>query len=111
MEKKIEEMAQDIAKVIDDVHAGCRLTECEDCRYFEYDLENCKAYAIAERLDALDYRKQVQGEWIRQDKELGKVKAEAKCSICGRDVVYQIIDNKWQFENYCPHCGAKMKGE
>ena len=56
------------------------------------------------------YRKQVQGEWIIQDKELGKVKAEAKCSICGRDVVYQIIDNKWQFENYCSHCGAQMKG-
>ena len=37
--------------------------------------------------------------------------AEAKCSICGRDVVYQITEDKWEFENYCPHCGAKMDGE
>jgi hypothetical protein len=57
MEKQIEEMAQDIAQVIDDVHAGCRLTDCEDCRYFDNTLEICKSYAIAERLDALDYRK------------------------------------------------------
>lgn len=36
--------------------------------------------------------------------------AEAKCSICGRDAVYQITEEKWEFENYCPHCGAKMDG-
>ena len=36
--------------------------------------------------------------------------AEAKCSICGRDAVYQITEEKWEFENYCPHCDAKMDG-
>ena len=36
---------------------------------------------------------------------------EAICSACGREAVYQIIDNKWAFENFCPHCGAKMEGE
>lgn len=36
---------------------------------------------------------------------------EAVCSACGREVVYQIIDGKWAFENFCPHCGAEMKGE
>ncbi len=36
---------------------------------------------------------------------------EAVCSACGREAVYQIIDNKWAFENFCPHCGAKMEGE
>lgn len=36
---------------------------------------------------------------------------EAVCSHCGREVVYQIIDGKWAFENFCPHCGAEMKGE
>lgn len=41
----------------------------------------------------------------------GRARAEAKCSICGRDAVYQIIEDKWEFENYCPHCGAKMDGE
>ncbi len=36
---------------------------------------------------------------------------EAVCSACGREAVYQIIDNKWAFENFCPHCGARMEGE
>lgn len=36
---------------------------------------------------------------------------EAICSACGREAVYQIIDNKWAFENFCPHCGARMDGE
>lgn len=36
---------------------------------------------------------------------------EAVCSRCGREVVYQIIDNRWEFENFCPHCGAKMDCE
>ena len=34
--------------------------------------------------------------------------AEAICSECGRDVVYQVVDDRYMFENYCPHCGAKM---
>lgn len=42
-------------------------------------------------------------QWIRTDGN-----KEAVCSKCGAEVVYQIIDNKWQFENYCPHCGRKM---
>lgn len=35
----------------------------------------------------------------------------AFCSACGREAVYQIVDGKWEFENFCPHCGAKMDGE
>lgn len=60
MEKKIEEMAQDIANVIDDVHEGCRLTDCDLCVY--NNKEQCKSYAIAERLDRLGYTKQIKGE-------------------------------------------------
>ena len=52
------------------------------------------------------------GCWVRQEKMVdGKVQAEAVCSNCGTDVVYQVIDNRWQFENYCPHCGARMEGD
>lgn len=36
---------------------------------------------------------------------------EAVCSHCGREAVYQIIDGKWEFENFCPHCGARMDGK
>lgn len=50
------------------------------------------------------------GEWVMQKKKPGKITPEAVCSNCGREVVYQVIDYRWAFENYCPHCGAKMKG-
>ena len=30
---------------------------------------------------------------------------------CGDKVVYQVINNHYQFENYCPHCGARMDKE
>lgn len=51
-----------------------------------------------------DVQKVRRGKWIER-----KGRAEATCSLCGRDVVYQIIDDRWQYENYCPHCGAKME--
>lgn len=36
---------------------------------------------------------------------------EAICSNCGREAVYQNVDDKWEFELFCPHCGAKMDGK
>ena len=61
--------------------------------------------AIAEALaDAFYVIERPKGEWIKQ-----KGSSDAICSNCGRDVVYQIIDDRWQFENFCPHCGVKMK--
>jgi DNA-directed RNA polymerase subunit RPC12/RpoP len=65
----------------------------------------------AEALYNAGYRKQSVGEWVRQEKEKGKVTPEAVCSNCGRDVEYQVIDGRWAFENYCPHCGSRNRGE
>ena len=46
-------------------------------------------------------------KWVKkEDRKVGE--AEAYCLTCGREVVYQVINNRYQFENYCPHCGAKM---
>ncbi len=46
--------------------------------------------------------------WVmRENKKAGQ--AEACCKNCGRDAVYQIIHNRYEFENFCPHCGAKME--
>ena len=36
---------------------------------------------------------------------------EAHCSNCGYDVVYVIIDNRYEFAPYCPQCGSKMSEE
>ena len=56
------------------------------------------------RCSECEHRRQSEGEWVRQ-----QGRPEAICSKCGSEVVYQVIDNKWAFENFCPHCGAKMK--
>ena len=32
----------------------------------------------------------------------------AECENCGREAVYQIVDDHWEYEPWCPHCGAKM---
>lgn len=62
------------------------------------------AVALAEILTEAGYCKQAQGKWLKH-----KGDPAALCSNCGREVVYQIIDDRWQFENFCPHCGVFMK--
>lgn len=36
---------------------------------------------------------------------------EAKCEKCGREAAYQIVDNHWAYENFCPHCGSRMNNK
>lgn len=59
---------------------------------------------MMQRIPAEDVRPVVRGEWI-------DYKDEHQCSIC-RDVV--VIDYPvWERERYdfCPNCGADMRGE
>ena len=95
MNEQIEEMRKDLTEIFDEEYEKRRLVTPQN---------------TAEKMTVKGYRKQSEGEWVRQEKIKGKVTPEAVCSNCGREVVYQVIDNKWEFENYCPHCGAKMKG-
>lgn len=32
----------------------------------------------------------------------------AECEKCGREAVYQIVDDHWEYEPWCPHCGSIM---
>ena len=66
---------------------------------------------IAETLYENGYRKVERGEWKKREDRRGSVIAEAECSICGREVEYQIINGRWAFEYFCPHCGADMRRE
>lgn len=93
IEKQIEEMARTLCG---EKEQSC--AECESCY-------RCEFWHECSVLHHAGYRKQNVGEWVRQ-----KGSPEAICSECGRDVVYQVIDNKWAFENFCPNCGSKMKG-
>ena len=73
------------------------LTEQENFDWFENLVKN------APTADAQEVRR---GKWILQ-----RGKPEAFCSECGCEVVYQIVNDRWEFENFCPHCGAKMDKE
>lgn len=90
--EQIKEMAKDI----------CRVTlNCNDvCN----PVQSCMALKYAERAYKAGYRKQREGEWIDTgDFELDNIYSGWKCSHCG----YIFCGSK---TNYCPECGAKMKG-
>lgn len=65
------------------------------------------AYSIIKTQPTADVQEVRHAEWVLQENK----HPEAVCSNCGREVVYQIVNNRWEFENYCPHCGAKMDKE
>ena len=48
-----------------------------------------------------------QGEWVVSDKD-------SVCSVCGKDEAEFICGTEdwygYGLSNYCPNCGAKMKG-
>lgn len=72
----------------------------------EEQLEREKQEALDEFAEKLGYRRQNEGEWIKQVKVRTRgvpVLYYYQCSLCG---VYLA-----QEANFCPHCGAKMKGE
>ena len=97
-EKQIEEMA----KVVNEqIHEECSMTKVYEVLYNA---------GYRKQSEVIANNATTTGEWVRQNKIKGKVTPEAVCSECGREVVYQVIDNKYFFENFCPHCGAEMKG-
>lgn len=94
-EKQIEEMAK-ITK------AHCELdNQCGSCHW-----ETCNE-CLAEALYNAGYRKQSEGEWKDQYQGM-YVNQLYKCSVCGETAFHD--DERWFLTNFCPNCGAKMKG-
>ena len=61
------------------------------------------AMQVLDELEPADVAPVRHGRWI-------KTEDGAECEICGREAVYQIVDGRWKYEPWCPHCGAKMDG-
>lgn len=68
----------------------------------------CGDKVVSNCVFRLSHIKKISRIKIKLKKERKVGEAEAYCLTCGREVVYQVINNRYQFENYCPHCGAKM---
>lgn len=48
-----------------------------------------------------------QGEWIYKDDDV--FAGEYTCSNCNKKAEVDLY-GQWILSNYCPHCGARMKG-
>lgn len=92
--KTIVEISQVLKNVCTGVsiEQSCTFADCNECR--------------AKALYNAGYRKVKQGEWqIRKS----VVEADLFCSNCG----YQYTEaepSQIELYNYCPNCGAHMKG-
>jgi hypothetical protein len=90
MKEQIEEMRKDLVEIFDEEYVKRRIITAD---------------FTAIKMDAKGYRKQSEGEWEARTDVVGFV----RCSVCKDCNVYDewVDGKKW---NYCPNCGAKMKG-
>ena len=67
-----------------------------------YGLHRGDCYDIANQIQQQGYRKQSEGEWIFHKD------GSATCNQC--NTTQKHIWDMDNFQSYCGHCGAKMKG-
>lgn len=88
----------------------CTSTDCHGCNLLRLEqmLKSGKLDALMDEKrgikTGIDVRPVVRGKWLLADDGDGKI-----CSICGTDycdLVLPVLE--W---NYCPNCGADMRGE
>ena len=60
------------------------------------------AISALKKIAPADVAPVIHSRWI-------KTADGAECENCGREAVYQIVDDHWEYEPWCPHCGARMK--
>lgn len=100
-QKQIEKMAKTI----------CHSPNCPIKKKDRGCFSNCKAFIYASRIAETDYCKQSVGEW--EYKQLDNFrKYQVTCPFCKAEYIgnYDAYDVPEDF-NFCPNCGAKMKGE
>ncbi len=112
-EKQIEEMAKVLNECCNRYDENGRLlgNKCSNCECWCDTNHLCTSYNTKEAtaLYNAGYRKETQGEWQfwKVPSYSVSVTHEIICSICG----YRAEMLKGRHYNYCPNCGAKMRGE
>ena len=56
------------------------------------------------------YRKQSEGEWETETTNWVYDVKRTYCSNCRKSGIFDSFMGKYHLTNYCPNCGAKMKG-
>ena len=92
-----EKQIEDIANILWHIPCGYSLNSYNDCE------------VIAECIyDDGGYRKQSEGEFVLFKPRRENRNATYRCSVCGKLCSSYYNDvGEW---NFCPNCGAKMKG-
>ena len=102
-EQQIKEMREQISDFEQQCRSICKDAKCVECRLLFAGMD-CHNQYIAEHLYEAGYRKQSEGEWsFNGDYDC------FVCSVCG----HSALDNYRGLSvnsNFCPNCGAKMKG-
>lgn len=110
--KQIEEMARDLSET----YKGndCLFTNaCDICEYSKYQGNKeypCGAMKHAKEMIVRGYQKEKQGEWVKPQflSRTGFFTIrEFTCNQCNK--FFEVREGN-EFMNYCPNCGAKMKG-
>ena len=94
----------------------CFNVECSICPFQDDENNSCMVEDWIKEEPTADVREVVCGEWKEKEVFLNKDGYDidewqsAKCSVCGK---HHTTPYKYYFDNYnyCPCCGADMKGE
>ena len=72
--------------------------------------ENQPCIKCSRYIPATDVRPAVRGHWVRKDSIAhGCVMRVCLCSACKRNALINE-DGFWELSNFCPNCGADMRG-
>lgn len=61
-----------------------------------------------DNIPAADVALAKKAHWIEDRYNQGKPNEYVKCSRCGREIIHWDGEITYNYENYCPECGAKM---
>lgn len=102
MKEQIEKQAiEEMAKFIKE---SCAKTPCFQDEKPYTDCDVCAAIYLY----SAGYRKQSEGEW--KQKEFWEGGGTWRCTECKRQIMFLHGTPKTENMNFCPGCGAKMKG-